>query len=126
MSTHWIRIQVLWLHEEWGREEMFYHRRRGKCKDWTDEEKKILSEQYLSLPAPQLMALFPDRTWKAIRSYGAQITKTLRSTVYRKEDIKPSQKHYSHSDLTFMREHKVDEGIPYTNWVTLSAPEHAL
>ncbi len=126
MSTHWIRIQVLWLHEEWGREEMFYHRRRGKCKDWTDEEKKILSEQYLSLPASQLMALFPDRTWKAIRSYGAQITKTLRSTVYQKEDIKPSLKNYSHSDLVFMREQGIEGESPYTNWVTLSVPEHAL
>jgi hypothetical protein len=126
MSTHWLKIQVLWLHEEWGREEIFYHRRRGKCKEWTDEEKEILAEHYLSLPASQLMALLPDRTWRGIRSYGAMITQTKRRALYNREDVNPSAKNYSHSDLTFMREHNVDEGIPHTNWVTLSAPEHVL
>src|ERR1700680_2156451 len=30
MSPHWTRIQELWLHTDWGREEMyFFGRRRG-------------------------------------------------------------------------------------------------
>jgi len=120
MSTHWMRIQVLWLNEEWGREELFYHRRRGKKRDWTDEEKKIVAEHYLSLPASQLLALLPDRTWKGIRECGALITQTGRKTLYRREDIKPSARNYSYSDLLFMREHNIDEPVPHTNWVPLS------
>lgn len=117
MSTHWLRIQVLWLHEGWGREEMFYHRRRGKNKEWTGEEKKILAEYYLSLPTVQLMALLPDRTWKSILSLGARTISGRRNIGNRGEETPPPwSRHYSHSDLAFMREHNLEGNIPCTNW----------
>ena len=121
MSTHWLRIQVLWLHEEWGREEMFYHRRRGKNKEWTDEEKKILAEYYLSLPTVQLMAILPDRTWKSILSLGARTVSGRRNIGNRGEETLPAwSRHYSHSDLAFMWEHNLEGNIPCTNWIPQS------
>ncbi len=121
MSTHWIRIQILWLHEEWGREQMFYYRRKGKRKDWTNEEKKILSEHYLSMPALQLMALLPDRSWRGIRSLGSQIAETRRIRECRKEEPIPGWiENYSHSDLAFMREQNIEGKVSYTNWTSLS------
>ncbi|HEX4714092.1 MAG TPA: hypothetical protein VH164_04100, partial [Ktedonobacteraceae bacterium] len=54
---------VLWLHEEWGREEIFYHRRVGSRKKWTDEEKKIITDHYISMSRTELMVLLPDKTW---------------------------------------------------------------
>ena len=122
MSTHWLRIQVLWLHEEWGREEMFYHRRVGNRKEWTDEEKKILTDHYLSMSRPELMALLPDKTWNSII---LMWKRTFRDEGYRnierrKEDMLSKWTlDYSHSDLAFMREHNLEGVLSYTNWVQL-------
>lgn len=128
ISTHWIRIQVLWLHEEWGREEMLYHRRVGNRKEWTDEEKKILADHYLSMSRPELMALLPDKTWNSILLMGRRTFrgKGGRNREPRKEDTLPGWTiEYSHSDLVFMREHTIEGELSYTNWIPLSAPPRA-
>ncbi len=120
MSTHWIRIQVLWLHEEWGREEMFYRRRRGKQREWTDEEKRIVKENYLSLPKMQLMALLPDRTWKSIRIVASDVCKDKGRRKRQGDAIPRWAEDYSHSDLTFMREQNIEGNVSYTNWASPS------
>ena len=125
MSTHWLRIQVLWLHEEWGREEIFYHRRVGNRKKWTDEEKKILTNHYLSMSRKELMTLLPDKTWNSILLMGRRTFRNEgeRNIEHRKEDILPSWTiEYSHSDLAFMQEHNIEGELSYTSWVPLSAP----
>src|SRR5439155_26244101 len=63
VSSHWLRVEVLWLHEEWGREVMFFFRRKGKWKVWTTEEDTIIRANYAAMSGPQLMALLPDRSW---------------------------------------------------------------
>src|SRR5262249_44400018 len=70
-STHWIRVEVLWLHQEWGREEMYYRRDIGGAKEWSEEETAILSEHYATMPKLQLMKLLPTRGWGAIVGYAA-------------------------------------------------------
>lgn len=124
LSTHWLRIQVLWLHEEWGREEMFYHRRVGNRKEWTDAEKKILAGHYLSMSRKDLMALLPDKTWNSILLMGRRTFKGKgeRNREHWKEDTLPSWTiEYSYSDLAFMREHDIEGELSYTNWIPLSA-----
>src|SRR5260370_27658357 len=73
VATHWLRIQVLWLHEEWGREELFYYRRRGKNTDWTGEEIALVKAHYATMPKFRLMALLPHRGSPTIRSLGNRL-----------------------------------------------------
>jgi hypothetical protein len=50
MSTHWSRVQVTWLHEEWGSEEMYYYRDRGKQ---TGQKRKTLLCEHIGAPQPR-------------------------------------------------------------------------
>jgi hypothetical protein len=120
MSTHWLKIEVLWLHEEWGREEMFYHRKKGKRKAWTTEEDEIVRAHYATLSGPQLMALLPDRTWQSIRTRGKDTLGIRRKTgrPMSKDDAVPDwATHYSYADLVFMREHNLEGQTRSTEWV---------
>lgn len=124
MSTHWLRVQVLWLHEEWGREEMFYHRRVGGNKEWRDEEKKIIRDHYLSMPRMELMALLPNKTWDSILQMARRIFRNEgEKNEHRKKETFPRwMVNCSHSDLVFMREHNIEGKLSNTNWEPLSAP----
>src|SRR5260370_22323260 len=107
MSTHWLKIQVLWLHEEWGREAMFFFRKKGKWKTWSKEEDAIIRANYASMSGVQLMALLPDRSWQSIRTRGKDTLGITRQTGRPKpgeEAVPDWATHYSHSDLMFMRE----------------------
>ena len=44
-STHWMRVEVVWLHEEWGREEMYYFREFGSNRSWKTDEDCIVRKQ---------------------------------------------------------------------------------
>jgi hypothetical protein len=122
VSTHWVKVEVLWLHEEWGREEMFYCRRRGKNSDWTAEETALVKAHYATMPKFQLMALLPDRGWHAIRSLGIKlkIGRIQGKVPSSEQTIQGLDIFASYSDVEFMRCH----GIPFharsTNWVRLS------
>ena len=73
VSTHWVRVQVLWLHEAWGREEMYWYRTKGRNVQWTEQEIAIVREHYAAMPRLQLMALLPHRGWHAIRGLGIRL-----------------------------------------------------
>lgn len=47
---------------------MFYLRRSGKRKEWTDEETKLIRDNYASMSYVILMALLPDKSWKSIEN----------------------------------------------------------
>ncbi len=120
MSTHWIRIQVLWLHEEWGAEEMFYLRRSGKRKEWKDEEKELLRDNYTSMSDTTLMALFPDKSWKSICTKAKEILGITRTEGRPKpeEEVVPNWAiNCSYTDLEFIREQGITGESQYTNWV---------
>ncbi len=120
MSTHWLRVQVLWLHEEWGREEMFYFRRKGRWKQWTSDETELVRTHYASMSGPQLMALLPDRSWQSIRTRGKDtlgITRTTGRPKPGEEAVPDWATHYSHNDLVFMREQEIIGKTQCTNWV---------
>jgi hypothetical protein len=120
MSTHWLRIQVLWLHEEWGREEMFYLRRSGKRKEWTDEETELMRANYASMSYVQLMALLPDKSWKSIYDkgkYSLGITRTTGRPKPGEETVPHWAINYSYADLEFMREQGIADNARCTNWV---------
>ncbi len=125
MTTHWLRVQVLWLHEEWGREEMFYFRRKGKWKTWTKEEDAIIRANYASMSGPQLMAFLPDRSWQSIRTRGKDtlgITRTTGRPTPGQEAVPDWATHYSHDDLQFMQEQGIVGKTQCTNWVQQYRP----
>ena len=121
VATHWLRIQVLWLHEEWGREELFYYRRRGKNTDWTGEEIALVKAHYATMPKFQLMALLPHRGWQAIRSLGNRL-KIGRMPGHVPSSEKPMQGldiFASYSDIEFMQSHGIPPDAQSTNWERL-------
>lgn len=119
MSTHWLRVEVAWLHETWGREEMFYRRKIGSRKDWSKEEIAILNEHYATMPKKQLMALVPDRGWNSILFYAKQILGIDRSFGRGRptgETFATYDIHTSYADILFMEQAAI---LPYcrsTNW----------
>ena len=124
VSTHWIRVQILWLHEEWGREEMYYCRNIGSRHDWTDEEETILREHYATMYREPLQELLPDRTWESIRYYASTTLGIVRDRTdagrpgRRLEHIYPDR-NTSYSDLQFMQEKGIPVSVRCTTWETL-------
>ena len=100
MSTHWMRVEVAWLHEQWGREEMYYVRGVGYKREWTEEEDAIAREHYATMPRKELMALLPDRGWLAIREH-------CRLLGLSREDMPGDRivgaKRFSHSDREYFK-----------------------
>jgi len=120
VSSHWLRVEVLWLHEEWGREVMFYFRRKGKWKTWSKEEDAMIRANYASMSGPQLMALLPDRSWQSIRTRGKDtlgITRTTGRPAPQQEAVPDWATHYSHNDIVFMQEQGIVGKTQCTNWV---------
>jgi hypothetical protein len=66
MSPHWTRVQVLWLHSDWGREEMYVFGQRRGAVAWTAEEDAILKEHYPATRKGELLKLLPRRNWFSI------------------------------------------------------------
>ena len=125
VSTHWVKVQVFWLHEEWGREEMFYYRRRGKNTDWTAEEIALVKAHYATMPRLQLMALLPHRGWQAIRGLGIklQIPRTQIRSTKDEETMKGLLGVLaSYSDLEFMQSLRIPFHAQRTNWERLTSP----
>lgn len=66
VTPHWIKIQVLWMHTDWGREEMYaFGPRRGSA-PWTEEEIAILKQHYPTTQKVDLLRLLPNRNWQSI------------------------------------------------------------
>ncbi|MBA2394046.1 MAG: hypothetical protein H0V70_15055 [Ktedonobacteraceae bacterium] len=116
MSTHWISIQVTWLNEEWGTERMYYKRRYGALKEWSEEEKAIIKQHYATMPINELMTLLPERSiW------------SMRSHVYLHLDLgRRSKQEYgslnlsdSYADMQFKNEQNIPAKVSYTNWEAL-------
>lgn len=120
MSTHWIRVTVSWLHEEWSREEMYYRREYGTIKAWTDEETAIMQEHYTTMPKSQLMVLLPNRGWNAILNQ-AQKQGLSRPMGRPKGVTVGGDRRSSYADIQFMRQEVIPDYAAYTKWKAPSA-----
>jgi len=123
VSTHWMRAEVLWLHEEWGREEMYWYRTKGRTVQWTEEEIALVRQHYATMDRLQLMALLPQRGWQAIRSLGIklEIPRTQIRSTKDEETLKGLLGVMaSYSDLEFLRSRGIPFGVQRTNWERLS------
>jgi hypothetical protein len=116
MSTHWMRVEVAWLHEQWGREEMYYVRGVGYKHLWTEEEDTLLQEHYATLSRRQLMALLPDRGWLAIREHSRLLGLSGQETP---EDKVIGARRFSYSDIEFMRSKGWHYNTRCTRWERL-------
>ena len=117
VSTHWMKVQVLWLHEAWGREEMYYWRDQGGSKRWTEEEIALMHKHYATMPKHQLMALLPERSWRSVLWYGRQVLGIPRTNP--RKLAKEFDENTSHSDLEFMRNKGIPQYTRCTNWESL-------
>lgn len=129
MSTHWVRVQVTWLHEGWGREELYYTRQRGKQGDWTTEEEAIIQEHYAATPKGQLMMFLPDRACRSIqmRGYLAGIKRKLGSPAKAEktvvvgdcESIVVVGNNLSYSDIVFLHNMQIPLSSRRIEWSKL-------
>lgn len=122
VSTHWMRVEVLWLHEQWGREEMYWYRTKGRTVRWKEQEIAVVREHYATMPRLQLMALLPDKGWHAIRGIGIQL-KIRRAQIrseQEREIIKGLGVFASYADLAFMQARSIPFHAQRTNWEQLS------
>jgi predicted DNA-binding protein len=136
VSTHWIRVQVLWLHPDWGAEEMYHLRLHGKHTDWTEEEDALIREYYTSLTKPELMRLLPERTWLSIKHRGVKFKlagrkrgpRTYRETGDPVEHLFASVAQvdplFAYNDLAFMLENGIPLNVLDTNWERVSRPSY--
>ncbi|HEY3991719.1 MAG TPA: hypothetical protein VGM01_02460, partial [Ktedonobacteraceae bacterium] len=122
MSTHWVRIQVLWLNEEWGREEIFYRRRKGARKIWATEEDETLKKHYPSMPSQELMKLLPERTWQSIRLRASLYKISRPKTHPREKRVQEWDTHCSYSDILFLDEKNLTGVVQNTDWTPLHQP----
>jgi hypothetical protein len=113
VSTHWMRVEVLWLHEEWGREEMYYVREVGYKHLWTEEDDNIVKQYYATMPRSELMALLPNRGWNAIKEH-CRLLGLSRPDMT--GDRLVGAKRFSHSDREFMRSKGWHYNTRCTNW----------
>ncbi len=111
MSPHWIRLQVFWLHEQWGREEMCYCRGKGSNNYWSEEDKAVLREHYPASPRDAILRMLPARGWKSIRAEASILG--IKRSVYNEPG--DSQK-FSYNDLLFMQERGIAFGVESTKW----------
>ncbi|MBA2392598.1 MAG: hypothetical protein H0V70_07610 [Ktedonobacteraceae bacterium] len=118
VSTHWIEIQVLWLHEEWGHEHMYYRRQAGSIKQWSSEEIAIVETHYATMSIIELMALLPDRTWHAIRFYAGQHLDLPKRR--RQNRVLSISLDNSYSDMEFEKSKGISNNVSYANWEPLS------
>jgi Resolvase, N terminal domain len=116
MSTHWMRVEVLWLHEAWGREEMYYVRGVGFKHLWTEGEDALLREHYATMPRRRFMALLPDRGWLAIVEHCRLLDLSRQDMA---EDKIVGAKRFSYSDLEFMRSKGWHYNTRCTRWERL-------
>ena len=129
VSTHWIRVQVLWLHETWGWEQMYFQRRKGKNSPWTEEETELLITHYPTTPKWEVMRLLPDRGWYGIcgqaKLLGIERVKG-RIPIEQREAVTEclmpflNDKVSSYSDLVFLYEQGLEPTVSKTRWVRLS------
>ncbi|MGH2497746.1 MAG: hypothetical protein ACRDIV_23840 [Ktedonobacteraceae bacterium] len=112
VSPHWVWVQVWWLHEAWGREEMYYHRNVSGKHDWTEEEEAIAREHYAATPRNELMALLPERGWDTITEHCR--THGLRRRIVEGRVDWPRKLAYA--DLEFMRSAGIPIEARRTNW----------
>jgi hypothetical protein len=119
VSTHWLRVQVTWLHETWGTEELFYYRKRGRNKEWTEEEEQIIREHYPTMPKPQIMTLLPERGWESVIAHAIslQVKRTLQGRP--QGETVGGNKHDSYSDWQFLQERQLETTTRCTNWTRL-------
>ncbi len=128
VSTHWMRVRVLWLNEAWGCEEMFWYRTKGRTVQWTEQEKAVVRENYATTPRLQLMALLPDRGWNAIRHLGNNRLKIARMMPGRPKPGNPKYQETiddldicaSYSDWEFMQSRGIPLDAQSTKWEQLS------
>ena len=138
VSTHWMRVQVLWLHPDWGAEEQYHLRLHGKHTDWTEGEDAIIREYYASLAKPELMRLLPERTWLSIKHRGVKFNLAGRKRgprAYREmgdpvehlfASVGQVNPLFAYNDLAFMLEHGIPLNVQGTNWERVSQPSFSV
>ncbi len=73
VSSHWLQLDVAWLHPEWGHERAYIYRRIGSTPVWTPQDKERLREHYPMGEKDDLLAMFPDRSWSGLVSMASEI-----------------------------------------------------
>jgi hypothetical protein len=75
IAEGWIKLTIIWcpfLDDIADKVDVALIRQEGGGQ-WTDEEKALLKEHYLTATQGELLRLFPTRSWLSIRSKGSEL-----------------------------------------------------
>lgn len=110
-SSHWLRVEVHWLHEEWGIEQMYYSRIKGVFPNWNEKEEALLREYYPEHLRMEVMKQLSNRSWEAIRTraFTLKIERLIHWERYGYQKM-------TYDDIQFMQEHGIEETARSTNW----------
>jgi len=84
VATHWVQLELYWTMPGWENEVLFIFRRRGGRREWTDEERALLHEQYAEAEREVLLKALPEKSWSAIKKEAERLgikRKSQRSIV---------------------------------------------
>jgi Resolvase, N terminal domain len=110
-SSHWLRVEVHWLHEEWGVEQMYYSRVKGVYPNWNEKEEAILREYFPEHPRSEVMKQLPNRSWESIRARAFKLN--IERLVHWERQ---GYQKMTYDDMQFMQEHGIDEAARSTQW----------
>ncbi len=115
MSLHWLRIQIHWLHEEWGTEQIYYCRDNYGTHRWSRKEDDLMRMHYSDMPRMELMKTLNTRSWESIRHRGTYLgLKRLGAWE------KLGNQKMTYEDIIFMEKEGLTEDMKHTNWMPLS------
>jgi hypothetical protein len=115
VSTHWVRLEIRWLHPYWPFEAVFLRRCHGSPLLWTDAEDEIIRAHYPATPRETILTLLPTKSWRSIKAE-AGFLGVKRTVPYTHSIIPPT---VTWSDWQLMQAHQI-QSDQYTKHVSLS------
>jgi hypothetical protein len=119
MSPRWVRIQITWIREDWGCEQMYRLREEEKAPRWIPEEVEYLQNNLLTAKKSELMEHLDTRTWAAIRARGYKFG-IVRKNHEHDTKYTPHDANFCARDFQFMWKMGLDMTSTHTEWEPVS------
>jgi hypothetical protein len=119
-APHWLQLDITWTHPQWDAQRLYILRPYGPRPTWTEEEDRIVIENYPRMDRIELLQLLPYKTWGAILQHSKNIG--LQRLAQTRTPL-PVSRYLSWEDILFMQEYHIplDEKGPIC--ISLAAQE---
>ena len=115
-----LQIAIHWKRPTWGVDEAIVRRLLSNAAYWTPEEKALLREVYETASPQEIMKLYPDRSWQAIKHRA--IREGLQRNYPYKSGIYEQAVDLSLQDIAFAEEHGIAPTDKSPHWSIQRTP----